>query len=199
MFDMFKKLLMAGQIKFEEGNITFLNSRITIVPVELLINLMERFKYDEKICLEFYKASRFTHIEGFAEEVSKRYNIRQIELAKWLINGANTGGWGIVKFTAEDDFNRMAVIEVRNGISKGVKSTVPVDHFLRGQIAGGASAAFNMNLDCIERRCAAAGDDYCEFVIKPRESFIRDGISQKFAKQIFSEDEIKKLKVKILK
>lgn len=199
MFDAFRKLLMAGQIKFEEGNITFLNSRIVITPAELLINLMERFKDDEKICLEFYKASRFTHIEGFAEEVSKRYGIKQIELAKWLINGANTGGWGVVKFTAEDDFNKMAVIEVRNSVSKKVKSYVPVDHFLRGQIAGGASAAFDMNLDCIERKCMATGDDCCEFVIKPRESFIKNGISAKFAKQIFSENEIRKLKVKILK
>ncbi len=59
MFDLFKKLLMAQQIKFEEGNITFLNSRVLIAPAELFINLIEKFKDDEKTCMEFYRASKF--------------------------------------------------------------------------------------------------------------------------------------------
>lgn len=199
MFDIFKKLLMAGQVRFEEGNITFLNSRVLIAPSGLFTNLMEKFKNDEKICLEFYRASKFTNIEGFAREVSKQYKLKQLELAKWLINTGNAGGWGVVKFAVEDDKNKMAVIEVRNGISGKMKSKIPVDHFLRGQVAGGASAAFGMDFDCIERKCMACGDDCCEFVIKPREKFIKDGVSKKFARQIFSESEIKKLKIPILK
>jgi len=199
MFDMFKKLLMAQQIKFEEGNISFLNSRVLIAPSELFINLIEKFKDNESICLELYRASKFCNIKGFADEVSIKYKLKQMELAKWLVNTGNVSGWGKIKFTSEDDSNKMAIIEVRNGISEKVKSKIPVDHFLRGQIAGGASAAFDIDFDCIERKCMAIGEDCCEFVVKPRKSFIKDGISKGFAGQIFSKDEIKKLKVKILK
>ncbi len=199
MFDLFKKLLMAGQIKFEEGNIIFMNSRVLISPAELFANLMDKFKDDENICLEFYRASKFTHIKGFAEEVSKKYNIKNMSLVKWLVDSANMGGWGKMKFIAEDDSEKMFILEVSNSISKNMKSDVPMDHFLRGQIAGGASATFGSEFDCIERKCIASGDDCCEFVVKPREIIIKNGISKKFVNQIFTENEIKKLKVKLLK
>lgn len=200
MFELFKKLLMAQQIKFEEGNITFLNSRVLFAPSEIFVNLIHKFKDDEKMCLEFYKASKFSLIEDFGEKVSKMYNIKQMELAKWLTNSANIGGWGRMKFVAEDDFNKMFVIKVINGISKKIEADIPVDHFLRGQIAGGASAAFkNIDFDCIERKCIACGDNCCEFVVKPREDFIKGGVSKKFAKQIFSKDEIITLKINLLK
>lgn len=199
MFDMFKKLLMAGQIKFEEGSISFLNSRVVIAPSELFVNLMEKFKYNDNICLKFYRASKSTNIKGFAKEVSKKYNLKQLDLAKWLINTGNVSGWGNIKFIAQDNKNKTGVVEVRNGISQRIKSKIPVDHFLRGQIAGGTSAAFNMEFECIERKCIAAGDECCEFVIKPRKIFIEEGISKRFAKQILTIDEIKKLKIPILK
>lgn len=199
MFDLFKKLLMAGQIKFEEGSINFLNSRVLIAPSQMLVNLAEKFKNNDDICIEFYRASKFCNIKGFAEEISRKYKLKQMELAKWLVNTGNVSGWGKIKFTAEDDSSKMFIIEVRNGISQNIKSNVPVDHFLRGQIAGGASSAFDIEFDCIERKCVAVGDDCCEFVVKPRESFIKEGMAKRFAGQIFGKDEIKKLKVKIIK
>ncbi len=199
MFDLFKKLLMAQQIKFEEGSITLLDSRTVFVPSEIFTNLIKKFKEDEKVCIEFYKASKFSNIVGFAEKVSKKYKLKEMELAKWLVNVGNVGGWGKMKFTAEDDAEKMFIIEVRNSITQNIKSSVPVDHFLRGQIAGGASAAFGIDFNCIERRCVSVGDDCCEFVVKPTESFIKNGISKKFAQQIFSEDDIKKFNVKLLK
>lgn len=199
MFELFQKLLMARQIRFEEGNIMFLNSRVLFAPSEIFANLTEKFKNDEKMCLEFYEASKHSNIKGFAIEVSKKYNLKRMELAKWLMNIGNIGGWGKLKFAAEDDNEKMFIIEVRNTSTQNIKSNKPVDHFLRGQIAGGASTAFDMEFDCIERRCISVGDSHCEFVVKPRESFIKNGISKKFASQIFSKDEIKNLKVKILK
>jgi len=199
MFDLFKKLLMAGQIRFEEGSIAFLNERVVITTAELFVNLMNKFKNDEKTCLNLYLASKHSHVKGFSEAVSKKYKLKQMELAKWLVNTGNVSGWGNMKFTAEDDSTKMFVIEVRNGISQNMKSDVPVDHFLRGQIAGGASSAFDIDFDCIERKCIAARDECCEFVIKPREDFIKNGVSKKYAKQIFSNVEIKKLKIPILK
>ncbi len=199
MFDLFKKLLMAGQIKFEEGNIAFLNERVVITTAELFVSLMDKFKNNERTCLDFYLASKHSHVKGFSEAVSKRYKLKQMELAKWLINTGGACGWGKMRFTAEDNQNKMFIIEVRDGISKNLKSNTAIDHFLRGQIAGGAFVSFNIDFDCIERKCIAAGDDCCEFVIKPREDFIKNGVSKKYAKQIFSDNEIKKLKIPILK
>ncbi|MBU1120992.1 4-vinyl reductase, partial [Candidatus Micrarchaeota archaeon] len=50
------------------------------------------------------------------------------------------------------------------------KISFPVDHFVRGILAGLFSNAFHTDLDCLELKCIASGSSECEFIVnKPYE------------------------------
>jgi len=47
----------------------------------------------------------------------------------------------------------------------------PVDHIPRGWFAGAACVFFGKDVDAVETKCIAKGDEYCEFIIKPKNRF----------------------------
>jgi len=75
-------------------------------------------------------------------------------------------GWG--KFSAEEDNKNGLVIRVESSfITRGYgNSDVPVCHFLRGYNAGLAQVLKGDEIGAEEVKCAAKGDDCCEFVMK---------------------------------
>lgn len=44
-----------------------------------------------------------------------------------------------------------------------------MSHFVRGHLAGAFSSSNRREMRCEETHCIAAGDPYCEFVIKASE------------------------------
>jgi predicted hydrocarbon binding protein len=194
IFNIVKKLLFARQIKFERGEIILLGQRVAISPSQLFNNIVKEFENNDEIMRKIYHACKTVNMEGYARVVSKKYKLSGMKLAKWLINSGEVGGWGKIISVRAYIKEKKAVIQICDSLSKDMKSTKPVDHFLRGQLAGGASAAFGIEFDCIERRCIAIGDKFCEFVIKKREDFIKNGLPIKFASQIFDQKEIERYK-----
>jgi predicted hydrocarbon binding protein len=75
-------------------------------------------------------------------------------------------GWGKISIDRE-----ALVIKVENSfIAKNYgASEVPVCQFLRGYSAGLGEVLTNRAMDAEERKCAACGDDCCEFVLNPIE------------------------------
>jgi predicted hydrocarbon binding protein len=75
-------------------------------------------------------------------------------------------GWG--KFSAQEDKKNGLMIRVENSfIARGYgNSGVPVCHFLRGYNAGLAQVLKGNEMGAEEVKCAAKGDDCCEFVMK---------------------------------
>ena len=75
-------------------------------------------------------------------------------------------GWGKISIDREN-----LVIKVENSfIAKNYgESEIPVCQFLRGYYAGLGEVLTNRGMDAEERKCAACGDDFCEFVLKPIE------------------------------
>lgn len=73
------------------------------------------------------------------------------------------GGWGKVR--AKCDFQKqIAVIRIRNSVTtRQTKAKEPVCHFISGFIAGVSSAIFSKKAECVEIRCKAKGDTFCEF------------------------------------
>lgn len=187
MFEMIKKLMMAREISFEKGNITLLKQRVVISPAQIFTNVVDEVNNDPGLTYKFYEAAKKVNMKGYADLVSEKYKLRGMKLAEWLINSGEIGGWGEIKFTERDVPKKMFKIRVINSISKDKKSSRPFDHFLRGQIAGGASAAFNIDLDCIETKCMASGNNFCEFVIGSKEFFNSKKDYKLFLDQIQSE------------
>ena len=83
-------------------------------------------------------------------------------------------GWG--KFRV--DLDALVVTTENSFMANNYgESEVPVCHFLRGYYAGMMEVLTTQALDGEETKCAACGDDCCEFVLKPVEgSFVQDSI-----------------------
>ena len=65
-------------------------------------------------------------------------------------------------------------IELKYKVILKGKVKKPVDHFIRGLIAGWATASFKWDIDVIEQECSALGSDKCKFVFKKAEEIDRD-------------------------
>jgi predicted hydrocarbon binding protein len=74
-------------------------------------------------------------------------------------------GWG--KFSTEENQNGLVMRVENSFVVRGYgNSDVPVCHFLRGYNAGLAQVLKGNEMGAEEVKCAAKGDDCCEFVMK---------------------------------
>jgi predicted hydrocarbon binding protein len=75
-----------------------------------------------------------------------------------------TLGWGrpeLVKFNA---IPFSATIRLYDSFEcSGQKSTKPHSYFIRGHMTGLINTLFQKQVNCVERKCSALGDEYCEF------------------------------------
>lgn len=73
-------------------------------------------------------------------------------------------GWGIpeVVETSIDPLS-LTVRFTDNFECVGLRASRPNSHFMRGLLAGLMKALFNKNVECMELKCLATGDDFCLF------------------------------------
>ena len=77
-------------------------------------------------------------------------------------------GWGKMALTHFDREKGTVTIVMEDGFEcKGQTSSTPHSQFIRGVLAGAASAALRREIECEERRCVAMGDAFCEFLLRP--------------------------------
>ena len=62
------------------------------------------------------------------------------------------------------------------------KSKLPADYSFRGMLAGTFSVLFNTNMDCVETKCIAMGNNICEFEVREKSkiNFSDEKIKQQF-------------------
>ena len=78
---------------------------------------------------------------------------------------------GIGDFKINIDYEKgMGEVTVKDSIecSIGIKSDKPFSHLIRGVIAGIAMEVIGAEVEVIETRCVAKGDEYCVFQIKKK-------------------------------
>ena len=81
-------------------------------------------------------------------------------------------GWGyghaeILELNKATLYTRLRVTNSANALGYE-KSKKPVCHFVRGIFAGAATILMDRKMGCLETKCVAKGDPYCEFeVITP--------------------------------
>jgi predicted hydrocarbon binding protein len=73
------------------------------------------------------------------------------------------GGWGKVR--ARVNFQKQtAIVRIRNSVTtRRTKAKEPVCHFINGYVAGALGVVFGKEIECVETRCKAKGDAFCEF------------------------------------
>jgi predicted hydrocarbon binding protein len=110
--------------------------------------------------------------EQFAEVLLKE-GLKDEELKCALEIFLTNGGWG--KVQAKLNFQeRKAVVRIRNSVTtRQNKAKEPVCHFISGFIAGALTMIFSKKAECLEIRCKAKGDTFCEFRVDGQDEYIQ--------------------------
>jgi predicted hydrocarbon binding protein len=98
-------------------------------------------------------------------EMLLREGLKDEELKCALEIFLTNGGWGKVR--TELNFQEQeAVVRIRNSVTtRQTKAEEPVCHFISGFIAGALTIVFSKKAECVEIRCKAKGDTFCEFKV----------------------------------
>jgi predicted hydrocarbon binding protein len=95
-----------------------------------------------------------------------RLGIEYDELPAALEEFFTKGGWGKIQVDV-DLVKKQALVTIRNSVTaRGIKAKGCVCHSIRGFIAGVCDVMFHGLTVCVETKCIAKGDPYCEFRVK---------------------------------
>jgi len=113
----------------------------------------------------FYEAGKRAGLR-WINRFSKEWGLKDKKFIEAVSNFYAELGWG--KFSVEEDNGEELVVRVENSFTaRGYgNSETAVCHFLRGYNAGLAEVLKGRGIDAEEVKCAAKGDDCCEFVMK---------------------------------
>lgn len=183
MFDVFKKLLLARQMSIEKGKIEMLGQRMIIAPVYTFSYIIKNAVNQDEMGRLIYDACKHANNDprGFTHDVSRKYKLRGEKLIRWMADIATTSGWGVINVVKVDEREKTAVVNIEDSpVAKFIgKSKHPVDHPIRGYMAGAAEVIFNdlkankgewVKYDYIETHCRATGNPFCSFKLMETES-----------------------------
>lgn len=162
------KLLMSGQLKFEEGQITIFDQRVLIFPMSMVEIMIEKSVKDEEFARSIYDAAKKSVIE-FSESVCKRLNItKEKDFLDILFKLTEMNGYGQITPVKIDYEKKVGILHLRGLPSKAIAGKFAgvrtADVYWCGLVAGGMSHVFGTDVDAIETRCVSDGKDSCEIV-----------------------------------
>lgn len=151
-----------------KGKFSVIGIPAIIVSIETFVNLQ---KDAEKILgidgagVIFYEAGKNAN-KRWINWFNELWGLKDNKFIEALQNHYAELGFGT--FAVEENNENELVVRVENSfIARGYgNSEIPVCHFLRGYFAGLAEVQKGSEIDAEEIKCAAKGDDCCEFVMK---------------------------------
>lgn len=172
MFKLIANLLMHKQLNFEEGSIQLLKQNVAIFPFTNLFAIQKIIEKSGKTN-ELYVASKELG-EEWIRTLFKEYKMKTIkEQAEWGHNVFTLAGMGKMDVTDWDVKTKKMIYRVDDSIMARYYGNVgrPVDIIPRGWFAGASCVFFQTDVDAVEVKCKSKGDDYCEFIVQPKEKF----------------------------
>lgn len=170
----FDEIAVMRQLTFKDGDIELMGNRVVIIHANFLYDYCLKINDSPEKVHELYETSKSSFRVGIAESIGKAYGFSFHDFFKWMTKIAMLAGWGTLKYELLDEEKKIARITVDNSpVAEHLKEKVnnPVDHFIRGFIAGAATAAFKTDVDAIEEECMALGAERCKFLFKPANTF----------------------------
>lgn len=166
MFEFAKKLMFAKQLNIEKGALTILNHRFMIVPAKTFATLV---KYDiPDVNKSLYTAAKESG-KLYADALTKKFGAKGQKLEGLMIDTFNLSGWGLLEILKNNFQKKVAVFHINNSsvAMEYGKSKKPICHTNRGFLAGGACMVHGSDVECLETKCSAAGNSFCEYVTGP--------------------------------
>jgi predicted hydrocarbon binding protein len=167
-----RKLLLARQASFEEGEIKILEKHFYMQPIFdfLAFQHDSKKKFGNKILKMMYENGKSTAKDIVAH--FEKLGIKKSQLIKVWIDWINMYGIAQLEIVSIDE--KKFRVKVKSNKSSFAREYVrrfgiqkkPVDYVLAGAIAGFFSKYFGKKVECKEVNCIAKGETSCQFVVK---------------------------------
>ncbi len=171
LFEMFKysKMLELG-----DGRIGLMGVPINIVPTSILRDhqkmLIESLGF-KKAYEKIYDSAESGSLEYNGNFIKKHGFADKRKIIDWQKKIVTFAGWGKIEI-AEIDFDKKEhIAHFKNSPFPEIygKSKYPVDILVAGFIGGAFKADLKKDMKCLETKCTALGDPYCEFLVSSPE------------------------------
>lgn len=166
---------MAKELKFSEGNITLFKQNLFFIPSDTIVKIIHNNSVEDNAYI--YNISKEIGFNWFKNMIgSHGLSIR--EIVKWGLQTLTFSGWGKLSLKDLDEQAGYSRTLLQDSVVSKIYlnnygvSEIPVDHIVRGLMAGGGCIIHkNPTIEMVETKCMAKGNKYCEIVAKPREFF----------------------------
>jgi predicted hydrocarbon binding protein len=185
MFELFTDLIAHRRLKFDEGKIELLGQSVTMIPLDYLVTLQKGLEKQNNSNVLYFSSKEMGY--RWFKNMYNYFKIRPEDVTRWGVNTLSIAGWGKMLSVDVDLKGERMTVRVSNAaqaVQYGL-SDHPVDSFIRGCYASGATVLFGKDCDCVELSCISQGASFCEFLAQPREKF--DSTDAKVARQINQE------------
>jgi len=173
----FIDLLKTGQVIAEDGTFMFLNEYFLLLPVRTFLNLREKLieklgKKAEDVLKEVGSYQVAQALKRYSKTIGFE-KLDQVKINEFGINVMNLMGHGIFEIVSFDEKEKKVIARSKNvpsAIEYSIvygKSKTPIDSYICGIWEEAYSRLFNTKMSCVETKCMACGDPFCQFEIKP--------------------------------
>ena len=183
------KLLISKQLKFEEGQIIFLQEPMSFVPIDFYVHLTKEIMKKRREMMQVYLDAWKSGVI-FMRGVAKRYTMKKFQErymeAMNIISSAGFGDYQTLEFVPA----KYAYFKIFNNpiAEKFHPTKEPIDHVLRGFNAGGGTPVHERIINTIETECKAVNGKYCihlngatEILKKPKfKKFVKKQLDLKY-------------------
>ena len=175
----FLDYVQKGQIQLQDGKIIFFGFDMVFIPARTysVLHYLLRKEFDDKSSESFCEAGK-KHIQNIIATYKKKFDLSKMDFQTFsdlFTPSTQTLGFGKIIVKKVDVKKGIIIIRSKKnpyaliykemyGIQK-----YGVDDLFRGMLAGASELFSKKNSECIETKCIAKGDSYCEFVAKPIE------------------------------
>lgn len=175
-------LLMSRKLKFEDGSIALYGDNVTILPLEGFIMYAGEISDDMPATKLLYSTMRNSMLEQRQKLTTESKNSN---FSEWICDSVNIYGYGKIKYEKPAETPKGVLILNDSPFVKILKgrSSNPVDHIVRGAIAGISSAITGQDLHVLETDCAVSGRNSCKFVLDSKDKLAAD-FEELFKQQI---------------
>lgn len=148
------------------------NSKAIVLPIGVFRALWTGFEsilLPPGLAAVLYNAGKKVG-EKVANTFTEKYGLPRNRLVAVIMDACQATGWGVFEVEQIDYERCEATLIVRDCFEANAWQKRPYKtcHWTRGYFAGMMSKVFNEPVEAVETKCAAMGDEYCEFRLQKK-------------------------------
>ena len=171
LFDAFR---LVKELELKDGEIQIMKTPVcftfTHILADLQKDLIESIGF-EKAYFQLYETNK-SGSKKYNESFINKHGFKdKRKVLNWQINIVTLGGWGKFEVMFVDLKENKLRIKFDNSPFPKIygRSNYPVCILPTGFTAGGAAANFGADIDALETKCVALGDQFCEIMFSSPE------------------------------